>query len=136
MFSTNVSLPFTTEDAYQGLANVNGMMQVRRNELILEYQVKDNIFGVLKSGTKELHIPFSELSEVQYKLNWFVSRFRLHVKSMRILGEFPVGKDGVISLKIKRKQKKVAQDLASSINLRLSEIRLDMMDDDTNPSSY
>ncbi|MFK7923667.1 MAG: hypothetical protein AB8H47_17040 [Bacteroidia bacterium] len=123
-------LNFTTEDAYHGLAAVNGMLRLGRKELIIEYQVKDALVGMLKSEPKELRIPFENLLEVEYKLNWILSRFKLHVNSMHILGKFPVGKDGVITLKIKRKQKKTAQELASTINLKLSEHRLEMMDRD------
>jgi hypothetical protein len=128
MYSSNLRLHFTTDDAYSGLAKVEGILRAEKNRLILEYQVKDNLIGVIKSSPKELRIPFEELSEVTYKLNWFVSRFRLHINSMKILGEFPVGKDGVISLRIRRKQKEMAKDLISYINLRLSEIRLDRLD--------
>lgn len=128
MYSNNLRLHFTTDDAYSGLAKVEGILRAEKNRLILEYQVKDNLIGVIKSSPKELRIPFEELSEVTYKLNWFVSRFRLHISSMKILGEFPVGKDGVISLRIRRKQKEMAKDLLSYINLRLSEIRLDRLD--------
>ena len=130
MYSTNLRLHFTTDEAYSGLAEVQGIMRVEKSRLVLEYQVKDGLIGVFKSSPKELRIPFEELSEVKYKLNWFVSRFRLHINSMKILGEFPVGKDGIISLKIKRKQKQAAKDLESYINLRLSEFRLAQMDED------
>ncbi|MEM6343915.1 MAG: hypothetical protein AAF927_08545 [Bacteroidota bacterium] len=129
MFSNQV-LHFTTEEAYHGLAAVSGMMRLGKNQLILEYQVKDALVGMLKSEPKELVIPFENLVEVVYKLNWAVSRFKIQVNSMHILGKFPVGKEGVITLKIKRKQKQAAKELASSINLKLSEYRLEMMDHD------
>ncbi len=131
MYSTNLRLPFKTDEAYSGLAAVEGIMRAEKGRLILEYQVKDNIFGVIKSKPKELMIPYEEMSQVLYKRNWFISRFRLHINSMRILGEFPVGKDGIISLKVKRKHKEIAKNLESYINLRLSEIRLDMLGEDT-----
>lgn len=130
MYSTNLRLHFTTDDAYSGLAKVQGILRAEKDRLILEYQVKDNLFGVIKSNPKKLNIPYEELAEVNYKLNWFVSRFRLHVNSMKVLGEFPVGKEGVISLRITRKQKQTAKELASYINLRLSEIRLDQLGED------
>ena len=130
MYSTNLRLPFKTDEAYSGLAAVEGIMRAEKTRLVLEYQVKDNILGMLKSKPKELAIPFTELSEVVYKRNWFISRFRLYVNSMRILGEFPVGKDGVISLRIRRNQKETAKGLESYVNLRLSEIRLDMLGED------
>ena len=130
MFTNSRKLHFSTDQAYNGLAAVAGIMHAEKDRLVLEYQVKDNLFGVLKSKTRKLVIPYKELSEVTYKINWFISRFRLHVNSMEILGEFPASKDGVISLKIKRKQKQAAKELESYINLRLSEIRIEMMGED------
>ncbi|MEL6844151.1 MAG: hypothetical protein AAFP02_13155, partial [Bacteroidota bacterium] len=111
-------------------SEVNGMMRLGQKSLILEYQVKDGIVGMIKSDPKELVIPFDNLLEVKYKLNWAVSRFKITVNSMRILGKFPVSDSGVISLKIKRKQKQGAKELASRLNLLLSEHRLEMMDRD------
>lgn len=127
MLTSTRKLHFSTEDAYNGFATVEGIMRLEQEAIVLEFQVKDNFIGVIKSKTKDLRIPFSELEEVKYKTNWFVSNFRLFVSSMRILGEFPGGKDGVIKLKIKRKQKENAKQLASHINLALSEFRLKMM---------
>ncbi|MEL6652796.1 MAG: hypothetical protein AAFQ87_18495 [Bacteroidota bacterium] len=120
---------FTAEGPH-GLTEVNGMMRLGQKSLILEYQVKDGIVGMIKSDPKELVIPFDNLLEVKYKLNWAVSRFKITVNSMRILGKFPVSDSGVISLKIKRKQKQGAKELASRLNLLLSEHRLEMMDRD------
>ncbi len=130
MLQRNLSLPFKTEDAYSGLASVQGMIRFEPKQLVLEYQVKDNIVGMLKSGTKELRIPFENLNELTYKVNWFISRLKLHVNSMRILGEFPVGKDGIITLRINRKQRQTAREIVSQVNLRLSELRLEMLGGD------
>jgi hypothetical protein len=127
MYARQYRIPFSTDEAYAGLAAVEGIMLVEDDQVILEYQMKDNILGMLKSETRELVIPFEELAEVHYKRNWFVSRFRMQVNSMRILGEFPAGKGGQISLKVPRKQKENAKEIESYINLRLSEIRLDRL---------
>lgn len=124
---SNKILHFKTEDAYSGLASVEGIMRLGKEQVVLEFQMKDNILGMLKSKPKALTIPFRDLAEVSYKVNWFISQFRLQVTSMHILGEFPGAKDGIIKLKIKRKQKQSAKELASHINLQLSEYRLKMM---------
>ena len=127
MYTHNQRLHFSTDEAYSGLAALTGIMQVNKDSLVLEYQVKDNILGMLKSDTKRLLIPYNNLTEVRYKRNWFISRFHLYVNSMQILGKFPIGKDGRITLKINRKRSHTAKELESYINLRLSEIRLEML---------
>ena len=130
LVQSDMRLHFKTEEAYNGFAKVSGIIRAERRQLVIEYQVKDNIFGVIKGRPKELVIPYEQLADVKYKVNWFLSRLELHVNAMRILGEFPVGEEGVIKLGINRKQKKTAKEMASYINLRASEIRLEMMDED------
>lgn len=129
MINRKMRLHFTAEEAYSGLAEVEGIMRLEPRALVLEFQVKDSIFGVIKSKAKDLRIPFEELEEVEYKVNWRMSRFEIYVQSMHLLGQFPGSKDGRITLKIKRKYKQNAKEFSSHLNLRLSEYRLSSMDD-------
>ena len=70
-----LSVPFKTDEVYSGFAELNGIMHVTEAGLKLEFQVKDSILGVLKSKAKSMLIPFHELGEVQYRKNFFVSKF-------------------------------------------------------------
>lgn len=125
MYLTERQIPFTTDNAYHGFAEIAGILRVEPKELLLEYQVKDSIMGLVKSGTKELTIPYSALGSANYKRTMFISRLQLRVNTMRVLGEFPASKDGAIELKIKRRYKEIAQDMEAYINLRIAEERLE-----------
>ncbi|MCB0636862.1 MAG: hypothetical protein KDC54_09615 [Lewinella sp.] len=124
MYLSERQLPFTTEKAYQGFAAVEGILKVEQERLVLEYQVKDNFIGLLKSGTKNLVIPYHQLSKVIYSRGLFRSQLQLLINSMHILGEFPASKNGLIILKIKRSFKEIAEDMEAYINLRIAEERL------------
>ncbi len=129
MYPSQTHLPFHTDEAYSGFAEVDGILEAERGRLILGYQVKDSILGVVKSGAKELIIPYDQLSAVDYQYGWFKSRFILKVRNMRILNDFPAIKDGTIILKIKRKNKAIAEDLDAYINLRIAEVGLEKLEE-------
>lgn len=125
MYGSNLRLHFKHDDAYGGFAEVNGVMRADETALVLEYVTKDAILGVVRSDPKTLTIPYSQIASVEYKRTWFKSRFRILINSIEILQQFPASGDGMISLQIKRKFKQTAADLASHVNLLLSEHRLD-----------
>ncbi|MCB0840951.1 MAG: hypothetical protein KDD99_29990, partial [Bacteroidetes bacterium] len=66
MLIERTRLPFSIENVYGGFAKVNGILSVRKDILILEFQVKENVFGgLVKSRPKELNIPFRDLESVE-----------------------------------------------------------------------
>ena len=52
------SIPVRFPEIYQGLANAEGVLRISSNALTLEYQVKDNLLGVMKSDVTTAVIPF------------------------------------------------------------------------------
>lgn len=103
------------------------MLRAEQEQLVLEFQNQDGVFGVLKGKMKSIDIPYGDLEEVEYKVNWFVSRMKIQAKSMKYLENFPIHDRGMLSLKVPRKQKFKAQNFASFVNLRISEVRLDLL---------
>jgi hypothetical protein len=129
MINNRIRLPVTIDDLYGGFVVMNGLLRLEKDSLIVEYQTKDNILGgVFKSQPKEARIPLRNLSEVIFKKNWFSASLLLKAYSLTDLAHFPNAEDGMAKFKIKRKHRNDAANLASSLNLRLSEIRLDEMD--------
>jgi hypothetical protein len=121
-------LPFKTDEAYHGFAEIQGLLHVERDHLLLEFEMKDSILGVIKSGAKELEISYFDLNKVEYKRSLFKSRLILSVNNMRVLSAFPGAKDGVIALKIKRRYKGEAEDIESYVNLRIAELKLEQLE--------
>lgn len=119
------TLPFKTDGAYHGFAEVSGMLHIERDHLELEFEVKDSFLGALKSGPKQLEIAYADLSKLTYVRTLFTSRLEIKVKRLGVLSRFPAAKDGMISLKIKRKLKVEAEDIATYANLRIAEIGLE-----------
>lgn len=124
-------LPFFIDNLYGGFAKVNGILTANRQSLLLEFQVTDNVLGgLLKGQPKEIRLPLEAVASVEYKQNWFQARFYLRVYRLQDLANVPNAEGGEAKLSIKRKDRKLARSLVSSLNLQLSEIRLARMDED------
>ncbi|MEZ4775882.1 MAG: hypothetical protein R3D00_22060 [Bacteroidia bacterium] len=130
MLSERTTLPFTIDNVYAGFAKVSGILSVVRDHLILEFQVSDVIGGIVKGRPKEIRIPLRSVEQVVFKKNWFVANFYVRVYRMTDLQDIPNNQAGEVKLSITRKNRERAIQLASSINLRLSELRIEMLDDD------
>jgi hypothetical protein len=122
------ALPFKTNDAYHGLAEVQGILHVERDHLELEFQLQDSFFGALKSGTKQLRIDYLSLAKMTYRRNLFKSRLELKINSVKLISRFPGAKDGLITLKIKRRYKTEAEDIETYVNMRVAEMKLEKLE--------
>lgn len=122
MIKSNLNLHFETPEIYSGFGECNGIIRVKEEGLMLEYQVKDGIVGFLKSSPKFLLIPYEELTDIQYKFNLFRSRFHLYVDNIKLLNKFPYNKEGVITLKVKRSQKGTAKKITHEVRLIMSNL--------------
>ncbi|RME98848.1 MAG: hypothetical protein D6772_08475 [Bacteroidetes bacterium] len=125
----NKDLPFQTKDAYRGFAEVHGILHVDRDELVLEFQVQDSFIGALKSATKHLPISYLDLVKLSYVRTWFKSYLELKLRSVSVMSKFPGAKDGLITLKIKRRYKVEAEDIETYVNLRIAEMRLEQLEE-------
>ena len=121
-------IPFLIDDVYGGFARIEGILSAGRNAIGIEFQTKDNIMKVVKSKSKEVTIPYQDIAFVKYKRNMFISRLRIRVNKMGRLDDFPHSDQGEVVLKIKRRDKELIKNLESYVNLRISEIRLDLME--------
>ncbi|MEM6765561.1 MAG: hypothetical protein AAF824_12470 [Bacteroidota bacterium] len=127
MYSKNLRIHFSTLEAYQGFAAIEGVLRAEQEEVVMDYQIKDSLVGIVKSDQKELLLPYEEIEDFEYKRNWFISRLKITVFNLQLLEKFPASKNGQITLKIKRNQKEKMKDIVSYVRLRKSEINLDKM---------
>lgn len=126
MLQLSARLPFSIDDVYGGFAKVTGLLTVEEDALFLEFQTKDNILGgLIKSAPRELMVPMKELDSVECVSKWTGTRFFVRVRRLSLLDGMPNVENGEVKLKIKRKNKQTALNMASKINLRISELRLD-----------
>ncbi|MDR8392210.1 hypothetical protein NC796_13730 [Aliifodinibius sp. S!AR15-10] len=124
------AVQFEISNVNHGLQTASGLLKLVGEQLVLEFQLKDAFFEVFKSDVEEITIPLRELQSVELKKGWFSSKIILEARSLRVFDEIPGTEGGECKLKIKRKDRKDAENLVSKIRLTMSEMKLKDLDDE------
>ena len=123
-------VPFVTDKAFGGLAEVNGQMRFENDELVLEFQVKDAILGAVKSAVKELAIPLEDIHDLVFEKGWFRRRLTLRTRSMAALEGLPGAEGSELVVKVAKQDAQAAKELASHLLLLVSEERLRQVEEE------
>ena len=124
------TVPFSISDAYEGLADVDGLARFDGQALTLEFQTKDAFFGMIKSDVQNVQISLTDLASVHFAKKMFGATLTLRVHSMALVEKIPGARRGEIKLRFARKHRDEAHTLVSQVQLRLSEHKLERMDEE------
>ena len=129
MIQPTLRVPFTIDDLYAGFAKASGLLRIEQDDLLMEFQVQDNLLGgIVKGRPQGFRIPIEALDSAEYKKNWLGSRVIIRVQRLSDLEGVPGAERGEVKLKIRKEDRTRAQDLIGQLNIRLSEFRLADMD--------
>ena len=92
-----ISIPFKIEGAHGGFSVVSGMAKISRAGIVLEFEAK--IFGMMKTGVKEVRVPLSEIETIEVRRKFFRHSLEIWLDNFKTLNEIP-NKDGRIVLQI------------------------------------
>jgi hypothetical protein len=123
------SLPFVIDELNGGFMKVEGILSVEKNSLTFEFQKKDAVLEAYKSDIMTDEIPFSELDMIEYKKGFFSSKLILHGKKASTFRNLPGNELTTRTLKVKKKNREIAANISSKINLEISEMKLREMDE-------
>ena len=122
------SLPFFIPNVYEGLATANGMARITEAGLTLEFEVKDGIVGMLKSGIREVLLPIDDLHRLELRKSWLKTRLFIRTHRMAAVSRIPGNHAGGIELGVARQDRQIAEALVSVMMLKLSERELERLD--------
>lgn len=122
------AVPIKISGLYADLAEVQGMLSLRDQELILEFQTQDTVLGILKSSVREKRIPLKELQSAQFKRKFTRGKLMLRALKMTTLADIPGSAQGEVTFVIDRKDRERAEQLACDIELALAELQLKALD--------
>ena len=122
--------PFYDNELNGGFMTMEGILRIEKGEIHIEYQKKDAIVEMVKSSVKSISINLNDIDHIEYKKKLFGARFILHGKRATVFEDFPGNELLVRTLKVKRKHRNIAANLASNVNLYLSELKLKELDGD------
>ena len=77
------SIPIKLSDSFEGLAESKGLLSIKEEQIYIQYQTKDAILGMVKSGLLEVKIPFSNIVELSYKKSLFGNKLVLKVDDLK-----------------------------------------------------
>jgi hypothetical protein len=98
MFNGFTSVPFKIDDNFSQVA---GVAKFSGAGIVLEFESK--LFGIIKSGVKEVRLALDEILDVKFKKGMFKrgAKIEIRLKSMTKLNEVP-NRDARITLKLDR----------------------------------
>lgn len=125
------SVPFTVKKVMDGWAESAGLLAFEPpagdfgGRLVFQFQTKDAVLGLIKTGVKEVPIELAEVSEVGFKGGWLGGgTLTVRVADMKAGAKLPGQESGIVALAVKRKHTEAARELASEANLQAAEARL------------
>ena len=124
------TVPFSISDAYEGLTDVDGLARFEADALTLEFQTKDAFFGMNMSDVQQVRIALTDLASVHFVKRMLWATLTLRVHRMALVEKVPGARRGEIKLRFARKHRDEAHTLASQLQLRLSEHKLERMDEE------
>lgn len=121
-------LPIKQSDVYGGLAEITGLLRKQESMLVLEYQVRDDVFGMFNSKIKTLELPFSQIESLEVKKKWFSAKFEIYLNRLPDIKKPLHLKENCLSFSINKKDVEKARSLCSNLLIIISEKKLADMD--------
>jgi hypothetical protein len=94
---------------------------LKNGAVIIQFQTKDAILGMVKSDLKTVDIPLENLIEISYKKSIFGNKLILLVDNLSFVEQLPSSDSNEIVLSIARKDIDTAIDLVRALKLDQSE---------------
>lgn len=114
-----ISISFKIDGAQTGgFKTVDGMAKISPAGIIIEFEAK--IFGIMKTGIKEVKIPLVEIEEVRVVKRFFRHTLEIWLNNFRTLSEIP-NRDGRIILQISKADRPRAEQAARVLDTARSE---------------
>ena len=119
-----LSIPFKIDDVYHGFAECNGMLHIHEEGFIFEYETKDAIFNIIKSGIKRIKLRFTDIRNIEFKKKFFSTKLIITSYRLDIISQIPGYKNNRLELIIHKQDRDEARELTMRANLFIAEARL------------
>lgn len=114
------SVPFTITSVFAGLGQCHGIVYDDGDYLRFEYQIKDSISGMLKTGVKQVRIPVQQIISVDLVKGWLGSiragvKIVLQGASLDSLKALPGMNQGKVELYVNKANVPLAQEFVEGL---------------------
>lgn len=111
------NIPFKIPDVYHGLAESHGVLRLTSNGVHIEYQTKDSVLGLLKSKLHQVQIPFSKISELNFKRKVFTSTLTMRLSHLEAILSIPNQESGTVKFRIPKTHINEAEEFVSLVKI-------------------
>ena len=112
-------IPFTIPFAAR-LAKSDGLLRFDGTALLLEFESRDALVGLLKSDLREVRIPIAEINAIDLHKGFFSSTLDVQTSTLRATRGIPGSSHGRFSLSLSRKDTPAAELLTRAVRASMS----------------
>lgn len=126
-------VPFTIDnESHMGLSETQGLLSCDGDNLVVESRIVDTILGVMKTASKQIRVPLSEIQSIRYEKRkfGFGGVVALRVRSQHVLDDIPEAGMGMVRMTIKRSDRRAAQEFCLALQEAVIHRRNLMLQDD------
>lgn len=125
------SVPFSC-DAFAGFGQIQGIARMQPDGLLLQYQTRDAVLGVLRSAMKSALVPVDTLVSARYGAGflWLSPRIEVRVSDLSAVADIPSTEGGRLLLKVAFGDRADARKLSHLLGGLLAEQRLNHLQDE------
>ncbi len=118
--------------AYQGTADLQGMLSFDGRRLTLGFQTADALLGLIKSKTKQVHIEMASLDHIEYGHGWFwlMPYMRLQCNNFAAVVDIPGSESGQLKLSVRFGNRMQAKKLVEAVRFARAEALHDAINED------
>jgi len=133
--STLCVVPVTLPESWGGFATNRGVVRFDGHRIEIEYQTKDGMFEMALSDIRRVDLPLPAIAAFAWASGWLGGTFDLNVTSLELTRDLPGGDQGRIRLKVARRDRPAAEQLAAEVELAMANRVLERIDADAGTSS-
>jgi predicted Ser/Thr protein kinase len=115
-----ISVPVKIDNLWGGFAEGHGVLRFDGEELLLEFDVRENVFQVLRLGSHRAPLPLYDLSAVAFKPGWWAHTIVLQVSRFHAIAHLPGTDRGQMKLTISGTDRELGARLCAAVTARLA----------------
>lgn len=117
-------LPFSIADTHAGFARAQGLMRMEAETLVVEFEIKESLLGVLSFGRKEVRIPIRDVDSATLKKSWWGTTLILQFNRLEPVTQLPKVNRGRCHFSIARPDRAIAASFAPALQLQIADSQL------------
>ena len=114
---------FTCPELFHGLAQCSGLLQLTNDELLIEFETKDTVLNLWRSGMREVRVPIADIASVRLERQFWNSRVILRSHRLKSFEGIPGHDAGQVKLILDKNSRAAGERLVRELSDRVARSR-------------